>query len=201
MKKYLIYGLAALFVLMGIEIYVQDRKINNLEDERDRYQQNTETLFNDVQTYKVRDSLSAARVGELELSIKEFERFRAEDAALIKDLTKKNRDLATLNKAQAQTIIDLRATPKDTVIVVDSIPMKAKKVQCGDEWYTFTGLITDDMFEGQLKNTDKLVLTETVRYKKILWFKTKKIKDRQLDVVSLNPHTEITDVELIKIEK
>ena len=182
-------------------LLIQHQRINNLKEERDKYQHNTETLLNDVETYQVRDSLSAAKVGELELTIKEFERYRAEDAALIKDLTKKNRDLATLNKAQAQTIIDLRATPKDTVVLVDSIPIKAKKVQCGDEWYTFTGLITDDSFTGQLQNQEKLVLSETVRYKKILWWKTKKIKDRQLNAVSLNPHTKITNLEYITIEK
>ena len=129
--KYLRVALAILVALMIIQIVIQDKKINQLTDERDKYKANTEVLLSDVKEYKVRDSLSAARVGSLELTIKEFEQFRAGDAALINELKGKNRDLERLNKAQAQTIIDLSNTPKDTVILVDSIPIKAKKIHAG----------------------------------------------------------------------
>ena len=199
--KYIKYILIALFVCMAIEIVFQDRKIDSLTQERDKYKSNTEILLSETQTFKVRDSLNAARVGTLELSVKEFEKYRAEDAALIKDLQGKNRDLDRLNKAQAQTIITLSDIPRDTIILIDSIPMKAKKVECGDYWYTFKGIMTDDSFAGSLENRDSLVVSESVTYKKFLFWKTKKIKDRETSVVSLNPHTKILGVESIIIEK
>ena len=198
-KIYIILG--ALLFCMIVTIISQDRKIRELTDERDKYKSNTEALLADCQQFQVRDSLYAARVGSLELTVKEFEKFRAQDAELIKDLTGRNRDLEQLNKAQAQTIIRLQDIPRDTVILVDSIPVKAKAVHCGDAWYDFDGLMTEDKFSGTLVNRESLLFTETVKYKKFLFWKTGKVKDRQLDAVSLNPHTTITSLEHIIIDK
>lgn len=201
MKKYLHYIILALVILVSVKIHIQAKRIENLTSERDKYRSNTETLLADCRRYQVRDSLQAARVGSLELTVKEFESYRAADAALIKDLTAKNRDLQSINKAQAQTIIRLQDIPRDTVILIDSIPVRAKAVHCGDAWYDFDGVITDDNFNGTLINRESLLLTETVRYKRFLFWKRKKIKDRELDAVSLNPHTTITSLEHIIIER
>lgn len=195
---------AAVVLLAAISvIWVQRRNIDRLRDERDRYKGNTETLLSDVEQYRVRDSLNAARVQSLELTIQEYKRFRSEDAALIQSLKTKNRDLTAVNKTQSQTIIDLMATPKDTVLIIrDTIQIPAVSVHCGDPWFDFNGLLTDEQFTGILTNRDSLVLAETVKYKRFLGFlwKTKRIKDRQLDVISKNPHTIIMNVEYVVIE-
>ena len=202
MKKYLIWAAAILAVLAAF--YMMNRKIEKLTDERDRYKGNTETLLSDVEMFRVRDSLSAARVQSLELTVKEFERFRAEDAAIIRELKNKNRDLSQVNETQSQTIIDLLAIPKDTVVIVrDSIRVPAVAVHCGDAWYDFDGVLTAEQFTGTLTNRDSLLLAETVKYKRFLGFlwKTRRVQDRQLDVVSRNPHTTILGLEHIVIEK
>lgn len=199
MKRYVVI-VAILMALMAIEIVMKDRKISVLTEERDRYKSNTETLLADCQQYQVRDSLHAARVGTLELTLKEFQKYRAEDAALVRELTAKNRDLDALSKAQASMIIELHSAPKDTVIKRDSIYISAKKVHCGDEWYSFDGLLTDTEFTGTMQSWDELLLTETVRYKRFLFWKTKRVKDRRLDAVSKNPHTTITGLEHIVID-
>ena len=201
MKNKLLIIVAIFVAAMLWTVVMQDRKIARLTDERDKYKENTETLLEETATYKVRDSLNAAKVGTLELTVKEFEKYRADDAELVKQLKARNRDLDQLNKAQMQTIEQLRCVPRDTVILIDSIPIKAKKVHCGDEWYTFDGLMTEDEFSGQMQTRDELVLTETVRYKKFLFWKTKKILDRELEAVSKNPHTTITNLEHIIIDK
>lgn len=193
---------AAVVAILTI-ISAQWRKIERLTAERDRHAGNTTTLLLDVQRYRVQDSLNAARVQSLEFTVKEYERFRAEDAALIQQLKQRNRDLAAVNKTQSQTIIDLRAIPKDTVVLVrDSIVTPAVAVHCGDAWYNFDGILTADQFTGKLTNRDSLLLAETVKYKRFLGFlwKTRRVQDRQLDVVSRNPHTEIMNVEHIVIE-
>lgn len=194
----------AVAIAAALAIVFEGQTIRRLKGERDRYKGNTETLLSDVELYRTRDSLSAARVQSLELTVKEYERFRADDAALIKSLKQKNRDLAAVNKTQSQTIIDLQAIPHDTVIVIhDSIRVPAVAVHCGDAWFDFDGVLTKDEFTGTLQNRDSLLLAETVKYKRFLGFlwKTKKVKDRQLDIVSKNPHTEIMGIEHIVIEK
>ena len=202
MKKYLI--LAAVAIVAALAVIWADRKIERLTAERDRYVGNTAALLSDIERYRVRDSLNAARVQSLELTVKEYERFRADDAALIKQLKQRNRDLAAVNKTQSQTIIDLRAVPRDTVVLVrDSIITPAVAVHCGDAWFDFDGSLTADQFTGTLKNRDSLLLAETVKYRRFLGFlwKTRKVEDRQLDVVSKNPHTEIMGIEHVVIEK
>ena len=201
MKKYLI--LAAVVIAAAIVVIWVDKKIDRLTAQRDKYQNNMETLLSDVETYRVRDSLHAARVQSLELTVKEYERFRADDAALIKQLKQRNRDLSAVNKTQSQTIIDLRAVPKDTVIVRDSIRVPAVAVHCGDAWFDFDGILTANQFTGKLSNRDSLLLAETVKYRRFLGFlwKTRNIEDRQLDVLSKNPHTEIIGIEHVVIEK
>ena len=196
-------GIAAIMVAILSALYFQHRRIEQLRGERDRYQHNTEMLLSDVETYNVRDSLSAARVQSLELTVKEFERFRANDAKLIRELKAKNRDLAAVNKTQSQTIIDLLAIPRDTIIIRDSIPTPAVAVHCGDVWFDFNGLLMADKFTGTLTNRDSLVVAESVQYKRFLGFlwKTNKVKNRRMDVVSKNPHTIIMGVEYVVIEK
>lgn len=195
--------LAVVVIAAAISVVWADRTINRLTAERDKYRNNTETLLGDVEKYRVADSLSAARVQSLELTVSEFERFRADDARLIRELKAKNRDLAAVNKTQSQTIIDLRATPKDTTIIRDTIPIPAVAVHCGDAWFDFDGILTADEFTGTLANRDSLVVAESVQYKRFLGFlwKTNKVKNRRVDVVSKNPHTTIMGVEHVVIEK
>lgn len=202
MKKYLILAAIVIVAALAVMCMLAGRKIERLTAERDRHARNTEALLFDVQRYRVRDSLSAARVQSLELTIREYERFRAEDAALIKELKQRNRDLAAVNKTQSQTIIDLRAVARDTVVLVrDSIITPAVAVHCGDAWFEFDGILTGGQFTGKLTNRDSLLLAETVKYRRFLFWKTRKIKDRELNVISRNPHTEIMGIEHVIIEK
>lgn len=204
MKKYLILAVIGIVAALAATCILSGRKIERLTAERDRYAGNTAALLSDIERYRVRDSLNAARAQSLELTVKEFERFRADDAALIKELKQRNRDLAAVNKTQSQTIIDLRAIPRDTVVLVrDSIITRAVAVHCGDAWFDFDGILTGDQFTGTLTNRDSLLLAETVKYKRFFGFlwKTRKVENRQLDVVSRNPHTEIMGIEHVIIEK
>lgn len=192
----------ACFLAAAIAFILLNQRIARLTDERDRYAGNSAALLSDVEHYRVRDSLNAARVQSLELTLKEYERFRANDAELIRSLKQRNRDLAAVNKTQSQTIIELSAVPRDTVIIVrDSIQVPAVAVHCGDAWYNFDGILTKDEFTGKMEHRDSLLLVESVRYKRFLWWKTKRIKDRQLDCVSKSPHNSIIGLEYVVIEK
>ncbi len=190
-----------LFLAFGIVLYVQDRRIKELVRERDRYKSNTETLMGDVEKFTIRDSLNAARVGELELSLKEFERYRAEDASLIKQLKAKNRDLEAISKAQSQTIVELSTTAKDTTIIRDSVPIPALSLHAGDAWYDFDGILEGRNFTGVMTSRDSLLIVESVQRRRFLWWKLKAIKNREISAISKNPHTQIIGMEHIVIEK
>lgn len=206
MKKYLIIAAIALAVAAVVTIWVQRSRINQLTGERDKYRTNTETLLQDVSRYQTKDSLNAAKVGVLELKLSEFEKYRASDAELIKTLQTKNRELEAVTTAQMETITKLRGTVRDSIVYLpgDTTTIVLKCVDISDPWFSLKGCTTPDgEFTGTFVNRDSILVAATVQYKRFLGFlwKTKKIKNRKIDVISRNPHTKIMGVEYIEIEK
>lgn len=206
MKKYLIIAAIALAVSAVVTIWVQRSRINTLTGERDKYRTNTETLLQEVSRYQTKDSLNAAKVGVLELKLSEFEKYRASDAELIKTLQAKNRDLERVTTTQMETINELRATVRDSVVYLpgDTVTTVLRCVDIVEPYFELHGCATPDgQFTGTHINRDSLLIVETVQYKRWLGFlwKTKKIKNREIDVVSKNPATKILDVEFVTIEK
>lgn len=186
--------------------WVQHVKIKRLTEERDRYRSNTEILLQDVKTYQTKDSLNAIKVGNLELSLAEYKKYRADDLALIKTLRAKNRDLERVTTTQMETINELRATVRDSVVYLpgDTVTTVLRCVDIVEPYFELHGCATPDgQFTGTHINRDSLLIVETVQYKRWLGFlwKTKKIKNRQIDVVSKNPATKILGVEFVTIEK
>ena len=204
MKKYLI--LAAIILAVAAALWVQQSRIKRLTDERDKYRSNTEILLQDVKTYQTKDSLNAIKVGNLELSLAEYKKYRADDLALIKTLQAKNRDLERVTTTQMETINELRATVRDSVVYLpgDTVTTILRCVDIVEPWFELHGCATPDgQFTGTHINRDSLLIVETVQYKRFwgfLW-KTKKIKNREIDVVSKNPATKILGVEFVTIEK
>lgn len=203
MKKYLI--LAAIIMAVAAAFWVQQSRIKRLTDERDKYRSNTETLLQDVRTYQTKDNLNAAKVGNLELKLSEYKKYRADDAALIKSLQTKNRDLQRVTTAQMETINELRANVRDSIVYLpgDTVTTVLRCIEYSDKWVDFDGCIINNTFSGKIITRDSLLIAETVQYKRWLGFlwKTKKIKNREIDVVSKNPATRILGVEFVTIEK
>ena len=206
MKKYIIIAAIALAVAAVVTIWVQHTRIHSLTGERDKYRTNTETLLQDISRYQTTDSLNAAKVGVLELKLSEFEKYRASDAELIKTLQTKNRELERVTTTQMETINELRATVRDSVVYLpgDTVTTVLRCVDIVEPYFELHGCATPDgQFTGTHINRDSLLIVETVQYKRWLGFlwKTKKIKNRQIDVVSKNPATKILGVEFVTIEK
>lgn len=186
--------------------WVQHVKIMRLTEERDKYRSNTEILLQDVKTYQTKDSLNAIKVGNLELSLAEYKKYRADDLALIKTLQAKNRDLERVTTTQMETINELRATVRDSIVYLpgDTVTTVLRCVDIVEPYFELHGCATPDgQFTGTHINRDSLLIVETVQYKRWLGFlwKTKKIKNREIDVVSKNPATKILGVEFVTIEK
>ncbi len=202
MKKYLI--LAAIILSVAAAFWAQHAKIKRLTEERDRYRSNTEILLQNVETYQTKDSLNAAKVGVLELKLSEFEKYRTSDAELIKTLQTKNRDLRRITTTQLETINELRGTVRDSIVYLPGDTVVLRCVDISDPWFSLKGCTTPDgEFTGTFINRDSILIAETIQYRRFLGFlwKTKKIKSREIDIISRNPHTKIIGVEYIEIEK
>lgn len=211
MKKWVYLAIAVAILAVMAVIWGQSARINKLKDDRDTYRENSETLLQDVERYKTKDSLNAAKVGILELKLSELERYRADDVELIQTLKVKNRELQNMATAQMATITELNGRLKDTIIYVPAVspiePPKAEMMQTldiNDKWFELHGLIDSaGNFTGEFVNRDSLLIAVSVEYKRFLGFlwRTNKVKDREVDVVAKNPHTQIEGIEYIEVRK
>lgn len=200
---------AVLLVIIGAF-----HKMHKLKEENIRLLSNQEILLTqnqiimaESQAYKVSDSLNAAKVSELQFTFKEYKKYRAQDLQLIEQLKVKKSDLQKVINSQTETINSLSAKLNDS-IRIDITTNAADTLSCFNyksKWTDVSGCIDlkHDSINLQIKNRESLKMVETIVYKRFLGFlwKTSKVKDRQIDVVSENPNTRIINLDYISIKR
>ena len=194
--------LAAVMAAMLFAIVLQGVSIGRLKDERNRYRENTKSLLVDVNTYKVRDSLNTTKAHDLSLKLSELKRYRKEDAKLIADMGVKLRNLQAVASMGTETRTEfVTRVVRDTIFKAVGDTSKAALIDYEDKWLTFKGRLENGQFRGNIISRDSLLLAENVKYKRFLFWRTKRVKSRDFRVVSKNPHTLIVDCEHIIVEK
>ena len=194
--------LAAIMAAMLVVIVLQWVSVSRIKSERNRYKENTRTLLVDVNTYKVRDSLNAAKAQDLSLKLSELKKYRQEDAKLIDDMEVKLRNLQAVASMVTETRTEfVTKIVRDTIFKAVNDTNKAAIIDYEDKWLTFKGRLENGQFRGNIISRDSLLIAENVRYKRFLFWRTKRIKSRDFRVVSKNPHTKIVDCEHIIVEK
>lgn len=212
MKKIIIK--IAIIAVAILALVLAFHKIHKLKEENARLLSNQEILLTQKQTimaesqaYRVSDSLNAAKVSELQFTLKEYKKYRAQDLQLIEQLKVKKSDLQKVIDSQTETINSLSAKLNDS-IRIDTVTNIADTLKCFDyksKWTDVSGCIDlkRDSINLQIKNRESLKIVETVVYKRFLGFlwKTNKVKDRQVDVVSENPNTTIINLDYVSIKR
>ena len=182
-----------LSALCVFAICIQQSTIGSLKIERDRYKGNNATLLTDIERYKAKDSTNVARISALRLTLNEFKKYRAEDAALIEQLRMKGRDVKGVESHSTATNYTLTTIIRDTIIQRDTTQIYARCVDYTDAWLDFHGCEQGDTFVGTIHSRDTLYIFESIQRKRFLGFlwKTKRIKNRYWDVFCRNPHAEV----------
>lgn len=205
MKTKIYVIIATILVALIVGISLLTFRLNNVIRDRNVYKSNNDVLMTDIKKYQTKDSLNAASVGELQYKLSEYAKYRSNDLAIIKTLQVKNRDLQAITTTQSQTILNIQGSVKDSIIYRDNIIIDTLKCfDINDKWFDLKGCIDrNKKFIGTFVGRDSLIVAETVKYKRFLGFmwKTSKIKDRKIDIVSKNPNTVILGVEYITIRE
>lgn len=212
MKKIIIK--IAIIAVAILAFVLAFHKIHKLKEENARLLSNQEILLTqkqaimaESQAYRVSDSLNAAKVSELQFTLKEYKKYRAQDLQLIEQLKVKKSDLQKVIDSQTETINSLSAKLNDSIRIdtVINIADTLKYFDYKSKWTDVSGCIDlkRDSINLQIKNRESLKIVETVVYKRFLGFlwKTNKVKDRQVDVVSENPNTTITNLDYVSIKR
>lgn len=203
MKKYII--IAIVMIALAGTIAVLATRLKKITEDRNIQRNNVETLLEDVQQYKTRDSLRAASVSSLQLTLAQYKRYRAEDAEIISTLKAKNKDLQDIITAQTENYYRHTVELQDSIIYLSRkndttrIPEVVKTANFSDKWHSLNIVISDSL-EYSLKTKESILITNHVIPKRFLGFLWKcGIKEIKTDAVSLNPYTESMNVESINI--
>lgn len=195
MKYYILCVLAFICILQSVTI-------GKMRQTSQRHKANTESLLRGIERYRTKDSLNAARVEALTLSKRQFEEYLASDAELVKSLRIKNRTLQSVTTAQAQTITKLRASVRDSVIYrSDTVREVLRCVDYVSPYLELHGCMDKNDFSGIIKAYDSILIVSSIKYKRFLFWRTKRIKSRSIDIVNKNPKAKILGFEYIEIKK
>lgn len=202
-KTYLILAVVILVLVAAVSILAS--RLMEVKSERDIQLKNVETLFSDVNGYKVNDSLQAATISNLQLTLKQYAQFRAEDAKLISSLKVDNKRLQSIVSTQTESYYEHTTILRDSVKMLserepDSIkvPIIVKTANFEDNWHRLNVVIDGDSLTYKLKTRESLIITSHVVPKRFLWFKFG-CKEVRTDVVSKNPYVESINVESVTI--
>ena len=180
-------------------VYVQHRRSVWLKADRDRYCQNSEALLSDVRRFRIDSATTAVDVKALRLSVSEFERYRAEDLAKIKDMGVKIRKLEAAAKLRIEVAAPIDATVRDTVIVRDTVPVAAQRVEMLTPHIQMRGVIEGGRLRGEIRVPVTLRQAVWIEYKR-RWIFWKRVKAVHQTISSDNPYVEVKYSEYMRIE-
>jgi hypothetical protein len=200
LKTYIIPGII-IISLIGTIAFLTNR-LKKEKAEKELYQRNTDVLMGEIGTYKAHDSLNVVSIGQLELKLSEYKKYRAEDLKLINSLNVDKKRLEQITTAQIQTVYELKGSVKDSIIYVNNfIADTLRCLDIANKWFDLHGCINKvNEFSGTFVNRDSLIYVEHVVPKKFLFFRWG-IKERRQEILSKNPNTKIVDAEYISIRK
>lgn len=199
LNKYLILAILAGVGLICIQRY----EICSLKSKNETLTETKHALLDTVTRYMTKTGLQAAQVAELRLTMDELRKYREADAKLLESLKTKGRDVERYYTVETVTRDTVLTVLHDSVIIRETDPLKVRAINIDRRWYSLHGWIDGDTLAGNLTCRSALKIVESVKYKRFLGFlwKTNKVKDRHLDVTSLNPNETIEDIEFIVVEK
>lgn len=174
-----------------------------LKSENEILQTNVGTLLTGAEQYKVKDSLQVATIANLELSISEYRRYKAEDKKLLESLKIDNNRLKGIIKTQTESFYEQTTLLRDSVKMLLSpdsveIPVNIKTARFADQWHSLNVTIQGDSINYKLMTKESLLITNHVVPKRFLFFKFG-CREVRTEVVSKNPYVGDIQVESITI--
>lgn len=174
-----------------------------LKSENEILQTNVGTLLTGAEQYKVKDSLQVATIANLELSISEYRRYKAEDKKLLESLKIDNKRLKGIIKTQTESFYEQTTLLRDSVKMLLSpdsveVPVNIKTARFADQWHSLNVTIQGDSLIYKLRTKESLLITNHVVPKRFLFFKYG-CREVRTEVVSKNPYVGDIQVESITI--
>ena len=205
MKKSTAISIVVMNILLIIALYAVSVRTNRLKKDRDLQKQNVEALMMDVHNYRTKDSLQAATVKQLEISLSTYMEYRQEDAAIIENLRVDNNRLKGVITTHTESYYKHTVALRDSVQVLAGArgtpaPVKTKLASFKDEWHSLNLKVFPDSISYELRNRESLIIVNHVIPKRFLGFMWKYgVREIRTEATSRNPYTTKIDIESITI--
>ena len=181
-------------------VWLQQRKVVRLKQERDRHEQNSDALLSDLKRWQVDSATMATDVKTLRLSVDEFKRYRTSDLAKIKEMGIKIKHLEAAAKHEIEVNAPIHAAIRDSVVVRDSVTTQVQAVSMVNPFIQLHGVIELDSLIGSVHLPVTLRQTVWIEYKR-RWLFWKKVKAVHQVITTDNPYVEVKYSEFIHIQK
>lgn len=186
--------------LLAGTVWLQQRKVVRLRQERDRQEQNSDALLSEMKRWQVDSVTMATDVKTLRLSLDEFKRYRANDLAKIKEMGVKIKHLEAAAKHEIQVDAPIQAMIRDSVVVRDSVVMRVQSVSMVNPFIQLHGVIEKDSLVGSVHLPVTLRQAVWIEYKR-RWLFWKKVKAVHQVITTDNPYVEVKYSEFIHVQK
>lgn len=176
-------------------------QVKHLKQERDRYSANTESLLSNIKRMKIDSCTTVVEVQALKLTVDEYEKYRTTDAAQIKKMGIRIKDLEAVGKHHITVDAPIQADIRDSIVVYDTIVVSIRKVEMNTPHLKLDGMIENNQLVGKLYLPVNLQQVIWVEYKhKFLWWRWT-VKAVHQSISSDNPYVQINYSEFINILK
>lgn len=186
--------------VLCLSCFFLKRKVDKITTERDKYQQNTNTLLSDIKRIQIDSSTMAIDVKTLRFTLDEYKQYRTEDAKLIKNMGIRIKDLEATAKQNIIVNAPIQAEIRDTLILRDTISQFISTVKMKNPHLTLNCIIENDTMKGTIVLPVNLHQAIWAEYKhRFLWWRWG-LKAIHQSVGSDNPYVQINYSEFINIK-
>lgn len=203
MKKSAIITATVIVALVAIVVALSLR-LRDAISERDVQRKNVDILMTNADNYRVNDSLRAATIGDLQLTLSQYKQYRQDDAEIIGKLRLDNKRLQAVISTQTESYYQHTVILRDSMKLLESKfnadPVTIKTAHYSDNWHRLSIVIDGDSVNYNLTTNESLLITNHIVPKRFLWFKFG-CKDVRTDVVSRNPYVKKLYIESVKINR
>lgn len=185
----------------------------NMKADRDRLRENQNILLHKgtVEIKQTNTGLSQASVPALTLRSSEFRQSGDTLLQVAKSAGIKSSRITEAATAAATTSVEFKTrvfqtivhdTVRDTVprSLTTLLPSRQMQLSWNDSWVSLSGTITDSIFHGSITSVDTLDIIVHRVPKRFLFFRFG-CKQVRMDVVSRNPHTQLTYARFLQLIK
>lgn len=185
----------------------------NMKADRDRLKENQNILLHNgkVDIKRTNTGLSQASVPALTLRSSEFRQSGDTLLQVAKAAGIKTSRITEAATAAATTSVEFKTrvfqtivhdTVRDTVTrsLTTILPSRQLQLSWNDPWVSLSGTITDSIFHGSITSVDTLDIIVHRVPKRFLFFRFG-CKQVRMDVVSRNPHTQLTYARFLQLIK